>query len=319
MKKIFTLLTLAAAAATVNAQEIWKAVDFDLSNATLETLTENIYAGGNADAPDKSMPGELKSSQILASTTNITLYGVSTPNADKTIETGAAAWQLKGSVDGNDALITDACNPKFAQYLIGQGNPEAVSWYFNEETDNGTAFRVYGIYWEPGDEMPAKGAYWRFDTKSAGKLKIAGYYNNNGNPTYIVDASTKQPIPYNDIDVSIYIQNTGFAWNTDGDVLCVGKMPETYVIRQTNGCTQNRLALGYLTFPVEANKSYYFFNPKSQIGLYGFEFTASDTAIESIIAPAADDDAPIYNILGQRVNNDYKGLVIKNGKKYIQK
>lgn len=38
-----------------------------------------------------------------------------------------------------------------------------------------------------------------------------------------------------------------------------------------------------------------------------------------IIVDNADADAPMYNVLGQRVNADYKGLVIKNGKKFINK
>lgn len=43
------------------------------------------------------------------------------------------------------------------------------------------------------------------------------------------------------------------------------------------------------------------------------------SGIEDIIAPVEDENAPAYNILGQRVGKEYKGIVIKNGKKYIQK
>lgn len=73
MKKIFTLAAVACMAWSVNAQEIWRAADFDLTTATLEKLTNNIYAGGTAEAPDTSKPGELSTSQISASTANITL------------------------------------------------------------------------------------------------------------------------------------------------------------------------------------------------------------------------------------------------------
>ncbi|MDE6581919.1 MAG: hypothetical protein K2K47_05270 [Duncaniella sp.] len=42
--------------------------------------------------------------------------------------------------------------------------------------------------------------------------------------------------------------------------------------------------------------------------------------IENIVVDAAADvNAPMYNVLGQRVNESYKGLVIKNGKKFINK
>ena len=30
-------------------------------------------------------------------------------------------------------------------------------------------------------------------------------------------------------------------------------------------------------------------------------------------------NAPLYNLAGQRVSNNYKGVVVKNGKKYFNK
>ncbi len=45
---------------------------------------------------------------------------------------------------------------------------------------------------------------------------------------------------------------------------------------------------------------------------------AGGSAINAVKKAANADDA-IYNIAGQKVNASYKGLVIKNGKKYIQK
>ena len=43
------------------------------------------------------------------------------------------------------------------------------------------------------------------------------------------------------------------------------------------------------------------------------------TGITATESTDNDDNAPVYNIAGQRVNNAYKGLVIKNGKKTIVK
>ncbi|MDE5881479.1 MAG: hypothetical protein K2H60_07080 [Muribaculaceae bacterium] len=43
----------------------------------------------------------------------------------------------------------------------------------------------------------------------------------------------------------------------------------------------------------------------------------AETAVDSISSVKAND--VIYNIYGQRVNENYSGIVIKNGKKYIQK
>jgi hypothetical protein len=43
------------------------------------------------------------------------------------------------------------------------------------------------------------------------------------------------------------------------------------------------------------------------------------TGIESIKTTAKVYDDAIYNLAGQKVGKDYKGIVIKNGKKMIQK
>ena len=47
-------------------------------------------------------------------------------------------------------------------------------------------------------------------------------------------------------------------------------------------------------------------------------FTKAD-AIDGIATDDADDNAPIYNLAGQKVGKNYKGVVIKNGKKIYQK
>lgn len=39
------------------------------------------------------------------------------------------------------------------------------------------------------------------------------------------------------------------------------------------------------------------------------------TAIMSVTAPAARSTGGIYNLAGQRVDDSYKGIIIKNGKK----
>lgn len=330
MKKTLLLVAVALSAMSVNAQEvqteIWKAADCNLGTATLETLTDGIYGAGTADAPDTSVPGSLKTSIITGSTEHVTMTGLSTPNSDKTIETGAAAWELKGTTDENDALIVDGCDPKFAQYLMGQGNPEFTHWEFDEETDNGTAHRVYGTYWEPGFDMPAKGAYWKFAASANGTLKVAIYGNKNTNPTYIVDESTKQPLTPSTVNIAIFYQNTGFVY--EGNVndntakyLNEGTMADDYVLQHTNGVTQNRPVLGYISFPVQSGKVYYLFNTKSQIGLYGFAFTPdnSGAGISDITLNKEDANAPVYNLAGQRVGKDAKGILIQNGKKFIRK
>ena len=322
MKKFFTLISVALMAMSANAQEVWKAAEYDLTQAKEEKLTQGIYGAGTADAPDTSVPGELVTSVITASTANVTMTGLSTPNSlsKKDVEEGKTQvyWELKGKpaddANPNDALVTDACNPKFAQYLMPKGNPGATHWEFYElNSDGDEVFRAYDKYWNPGDEMPAKGAYWKFETKAAGTLKLGVYVNKGNHLFYVVDAATKQPLAPASVNVAIYYQNTGFAYESQKDengevipgtekYLNEGVMADDYILQHTNGCTQNRPALGYVSFPVEAGKTYYVFNQKSQIGLYGFEFTAG--------AGGAGDSNAVFSWENNVVTG---GTVVGNG------
>lgn len=47
--------------------------------------------------------------------------------------------------------------------------------------------------------------------------------------------------------------------------------------------------------------------------------TEAGAGVENVALDAAAENAPIYNTLGVQVDENYKGLVIKGGKKYIQK
>ena len=43
------------------------------------------------------------------------------------------------------------------------------------------------------------------------------------------------------------------------------------------------------------------------------------TGINNITTEATDADAPVYNLSGQRVGKNAKGVLVKNGKKYVVK
>lgn len=57
------------------------------------------------------------------------------------------------------------------------------------------------------------------------------------------------------------------------------------------------------------------FNGKPQVQPTTAPVTTGINGVEAV----EGDNAPVYNVSGQRVGAAYKGLVIKNGKKYIQK
>ena len=100
---------------------------------------------------------------------------------------------------------------------------------------------------------------------------------------------------------------------------------------------------GFLTFNVVGGLTYYFAAYGSKAACGGFALTegdaepvvvfeavegdnplpeitfGSEAGVEAIEAATYDVNAPVYNVMGQKVNDDYKGIVIKNGKKFIRK
>ena len=73
----------------------------------------------------------------------------------------------------------------------------------------------------------------------------------------------------------------------------------------------------FVTFTAEADKSYYVFCTGSKLTIYGYTFTPAGSTGINTVKTAAEDGA-VYNLAGQKVSENYKGVVIKNGRKIIQ-
>ena len=57
----------------------------------------------------------------------------------------------------------------------------------------------------------------------------------------------------------------------------------------------------------------------ADVALHGVKFVpATSTGISSVNAAAAKKAGKTYNLAGQQVSDSYKGLIIKNGKKYVK-
>jgi len=70
---------------------------------------------------------------------------------------------------------------------------------------------------------------------------------------------------------------------------------------------------GYAYTSAKASSYQYYY-----IG-WGSYAAASTEGIKTVSAPDTDADAPMYNLAGQRVGENAKGIVIKNGKKMVIK
>ena len=338
MKKIFTLIAMATMAMSVNAQELWSAEDLDVAvlNATSTPNTspnlKKVPGVYDADPGAEAVLAATNAEQnplldyfFEAKTASITLRGISTPNADAK---EGEAWQKAGGAGTNMALDTDLCDPKFTSYVKPKaGNPaiESVEYFYMNNDGDQVGPRYAEVYWTEGcGQVPIRGCYYELTAAAAGTVKLGIFVNKGNHATYIVDKATGVHMPAANIDVAVFYQNNGFVYEGSVDdntakYLNEGKMPDDFIIQHTNGCTQNRPCLGYMTFNVEAGKSYYLFNPKSQLGIYGFQFgDGGGTAISNVKAEG-NASAQRYNMAGQKVSNDYKGVVIQNGRNMVLK
>ena len=75
-----------------------------------------------------------------------------------------------------------------------------------------------------------------------------------------------------------------------------------------------------LAYDVEPGYTYFFWVSGSKIMLCGLAFDTNGdvNGISNVVAPEADANAPIYNLAGQRVSSNFKGIAIQNGKKFVK-
>ena len=113
-----------------------------------------------------------------------------------------------------------------------------------------------------------------------------------------------------------------------------------WIVREALGDVEAATAgngLGVFYFPVAKDCKYFAHATGSKISWSGIYFSETEAASVKVasdeaefvlvggeagistVKATAENNSVIYNIAGQKVSKDYKGLVIKNGKKMIQK
>ena len=146
------------------------------------------------------------------------------------------------------------------------------------------------------------GCAYKFETTKAGSLTVAVQLNA-GKGFHILDAKFAEvaPASYN-LPAAKDGASQKFTQNQKG---------ENIIAEKSNGT---------VTFSVAEGGTYYVFAAGSKMGFYGFKYvTGTSTGISDIQAPKSSKDGATFNLLGQKVVNDATGIVIKNGKKFINK
>lgn len=145
------------------------------------------------------------------------------------------------------------------------------------------------------------GCAYKFETTKAGSLTVTVQLNA-AKGFHILDADFAEvaPASYN-LPAAKDGTSQKFTQNEKG---------ENIVTAKSNGT---------VTINVVAGGTYYVLAAGTKLGFYGFKFTAGTSGISNINASEAANEGATFNLLGQKVASNAKGLVIKNGKKFINK
>ena len=146
------------------------------------------------------------------------------------------------------------------------------------------------------------GCVYKFETVKAGSVTV-GVQLGGTKGFHILNADFAEVAPAS--------YNLPAAKDGDSQEFTQNEKGENIIAKKSNGT---------VTFSVAEGGTYYVLAAGTRMGFYGFKYvTGTSTGISDIQAPKSSKDGATFNLLGQKVVNDATGIVIKNGKKFINK
>ena len=146
------------------------------------------------------------------------------------------------------------------------------------------------------------GCAYKFETTKAGSVTV-GVQLGGTKGFHILNADFAEVAPAS--------YNLPAAKDGDSQEFTQNEKGENIIAEKSNGT---------VTFSVAEGGTYYVLAAGTKMGFYGFKYvTGTSTGISDIQAPKSSKDGATFNLLGQKVVNDATGIVIKNGKKFINK
>ena len=146
------------------------------------------------------------------------------------------------------------------------------------------------------------GCVYKFETVKAGSVTV-GVQLGGTKGFHILNADFAEVAPAS--------YNLPAAKDGDSQEFTQNEKGENIIAEKSNGT---------VTFSVAEGGTYYVLAAGTRMGFYGFKYvTGTSTGISDIQAPKSSKDGATFNLLGQKVVNDATGIVIKNGKKFINK
>ncbi|MBR1839273.1 MAG: hypothetical protein IJ782_01595 [Prevotella sp.] len=176
------------------------------------------------------------------------------------------------------------------QWTVGASDAMASEGFSNLAGGNVNPVDASGKKYSSSKNVPTTGTYYVFTPTSSGTLYIASYVYT-GKVVYVTENGSAVSFKANGTTVS-----SGNSISSDN-------------------------YNGYITFPVTKGKTYYLFGESTKIKIFGFNFVPEGTGIANVNANVnanINANGKAYNLAGQEVDANYRGIVIINGKKVVR-
>ena len=346
MKKLFTLVCGLALALCVNAQEV-KNLTFGGNSWNMGSPSSNFVLAAN------SQWGEFK---LVSSTVDLSQYkGYKLEYSDLNVGTpvdGNQGFQLKIEGNPND-LNTYTDLPEDQTVLQGdfKGTEGTVTTLNLQAKCKDASVRVvkFSLIKTDGTEeaVAPGGVFWGCAVKNSvpGSLVFSGQY---GSQEVWYNDGTDTPCSFKQANSD---EAQSYYFEFENDITSVDLMFEldnaaneygfayihTAADQQVNNPSWATVTTNSVQFTLTSENCVNGDNEKQDVdkimikaaGSTGWPFEAkvkkatvtlgTTTGITNIVKNAINLNAPIYNLAGQQVSKAYKGVVIQNGKKFVQK
>lgn len=212
-------------------------------------------------------------------------------NAKIVITDGGGTWTNKSSYSADDNF--EAVNGKTYPKTYIQGTTNGMG-AFNED---GSYKIIPGLV-----KDGATSAHIEITPSIAGTVYVVAKYGKNKNiwAAKVAEAELED-VDFADMSSYIYAYE-GLFIKEDG----------TY----GGAAAAENDTYAALPLQVEPGYTYFFWVSGSKIMLCALDFVAGEASVKNLKADAQNGAA--YNLAGQKVNENYKGVIVKNGKKYIK-
>ena len=205
MKKLFTLVSMALFAMSMDAQDVYNAI----ADGKLASEFAAV-AGENGGVANNSADGKSKVT-ITKGKATVTAVGGTTPANDETIGGGAQQIVPGIAVEGKENTYKVASVGAWNNinwglknqgdidfwYITGTGNPYVDMLCVQNSKDGELvpdSYKADYVYYNPDGSlgMPITGLYYKFTASVAGAFKVKVWANKGNRQTFVVNAKTKK-------------------------------------------------------------------------------------------------------------------------------